>query len=66
MSSASLVEGLRVERIRFPLVVCREPNVCGIDVMAVAREAPGKSARVLVVGLEGVYKPCHVQWSGRP
>ncbi len=34
--------------------------------MAVAREVLGKSARVLVVGLEERYKARHVQWSGRP
>ncbi len=55
-----------MERIRFDRLMCRAPKRCGTDVMAVAREVLGKSARVLVVGLEERYKARHVQWSGRP
>ena len=55
------MEGLGVERIRFPRLMCREPKNFGTDVMAVAREVLGKSARALVVDLEEGYKPRHVQ-----
>lgn len=66
MSSASLVEGLEVERIRFLQSVGRELNGCGIDVVAVGLEVVDKSARVLAVVLEEKYKPRLVQLSGRP
>lgn len=66
MSSASLVEGLGVERIRFLPVMGREPKNCGIDVMAVALEVLDMSARVLVVVLDERDKPPHVPSSGRP
>ena len=66
MSSASLVEGLGVERIHFPRLVGRELNGCGIDVVAVGLEVVDKSAHVLAVVLEEKYKPCLVQLSGRP
>lgn len=66
MSSASLVEDLGVERIRFLQVVGRELNDCGIDVVAVGLEAVDKSAHVLAVVLDEKYKPRLVQLSGRP
>lgn len=67
MSSASLVEGLGVEHIRFLQMVGHKPKKdCGIDVLVVALEVLGKSARVVVAVLEEGYKPPHVQWSDCP
>ena len=42
MASASLVEGLGVERIRFLQVMGREPKNLGMHVMAVVPEELGK------------------------
>lgn len=66
VSSANLVEGLEVGRIRCPQVLGREAKNCGVDVMVVDLEVHGKLARALVVVLEEGHKPRHVQWSGRP
>ena len=66
MSSASLVEGLGVERIRFPQAMGWEPRTYGMHVMAVVPEELDKQARVLGVVLEEDYKPRGLRWSGRP
>lgn len=42
MSSASLVEGLGVERIRFLQAMGWEQRTCGMHVMAVVPEELGK------------------------
>ena len=65
MSSASLVEGLEVERIRLLHAVDREPKNCNVVVVA-ALEVLRRSARVLVVVQKERYEPHHVQWHGRP
>lgn len=66
MASASLVEGLGVERIRFLQVMGREPKNLGMHVMAVVPEELGKRARLLEVVLEERYKRLHIEGSGRP
>lgn len=66
MASASLVEGLGVERIRFVQVMGREPKNLGTHVMAVVPEELGKWARLLEVVLEERYKLLHMEGSGRP